>query len=369
MFTKTLKILNLLKSETFNVLEFDKLLRELSKSNIIASDVNPPGRPLAAKSSEVKPAPLSQLLTGETQKESKSAKANQQSVVQTKEEVPVPPKVEIPKMRPDIPKYDLPEKADQGNGKSMKYKSEAMIAGIVLQSVIVLLAGVVLFTGILKPLGNDMAVNVFALLVIGGAASYFVWKKILSSSNMVECDASGNAAGNKINMGKMEIRPARERIDVQSPVNKPKDNAKAAIESPHEDAGRKIIEDKREDFVKVEMPKIQNYEDTVMIEVSVVRSPYLEGRSNGTVEEIIINKMSFVIGRLPDQVDYVSRNNAVGKVHAEIITRDGRYYLKDLNSRNGSFINGERIDSGKEYEINNNDRISFANSDYRFIVP
>lgn len=94
---------------------------------------------------------------------------------------------------------------------------------------------------------------------------------------------------------------------------------------------------------------------------------YLINCHDNQNERIILNKASFIIGRLKNQVDYVSRNNAVGKVHAEIINRDDEHYLKDLNSRNGTYINGERIVSNVEYVIKNNDRIAFANSEYKYM--
>jgi hypothetical protein len=84
-------------------------------------------------------------------------------------------------------------------------------------------------------------------------------------------------------------------------------------------------------------------------------------------EKIFIDKPSFVIGRIGSQSDYISSNRAVGKLHAEIINRAGVYCIKDLNSRNGTYINGERIVSNVEHSIQNNDRIAFANSEYRFL--
>jgi len=68
-------------------------------------------------------------------------------------------------------------------------------------------------------------------------------------------------------------------------------------------------------------------------------------------------------------VDYVIRNSAVGKVHAQIITRESSYFIKDLNSKNGTCINGVKIDSNEEYRIENNDRITLANNEYIFITP
>ncbi|MGB7605735.1 MAG: DUF6382 domain-containing protein [Lutisporaceae bacterium] len=94
---------------------------------------------------------------------------------------------------------------------------------------------------------------------------------------------------------------------------------------------------------------------------------YLLGCQENSHERIGINKSSFIIGRMKNQVDYVSQNNAVGKVHAEIIIKEGIHYIRDLNSRNGTYVNGERIASNVQHVIKNNDRIAFANSEYMFI--
>ena len=41
-------------------------------------------------------------------------------------------------------------------------------------------------------------------------------------------------------------------------------------------------------------------------------------------------------------------------------------YLTDLNSTNGTYINGDRIDVGKEYPLEEGDMVAFAGS--RFFV-
>jgi hypothetical protein len=93
----------------------------------------------------------------------------------------------------------------------------------------------------------------------------------------------------------------------------------------------------------------------------------LVGFSDNVQDKIIIDKPNFVIGRIRSRADYISSNSAVGKLHAEITNRDGVYYIKDLNSRNGTYINGERIVSNVEHSMRNNDRIAFANSEYKFL--
>jgi len=97
--------------------------------------------------------------------------------------------------------------------------------------------------------------------------------------------------------------------------------------------------------------------------------PYLLGGKDSMPKIIPIVKPDFVVGRLQSQVDHVIHNKAVGKVHARIISREGSYYVMDFNSRNGTFINGVRIDCSTEVEIRNNDRLAFANSEYVFVAP
>lgn len=49
-----------------------------------------------------------------------------------------------------------------------------------------------------------------------------------------------------------------------------------------------------------------------------------------------------LIGRLPD-CQIVIEHKFVSKLHAKIEFRDTDYFLTDLDSKNGTFINGERI--------------------------
>ena len=73
-----------------------------------------------------------------------------------------------------------------------------------------------------------------------------------------------------------------------------------------------------------------------------------------------------MIGRLGSMADHVMQGSTVGKLHAEITVNKGLYYIKDLNSKNGTFVNDVRIPGNKEYEIKENDRIRFSNFEYVF---
>jgi len=84
-------------------------------------------------------------------------------------------------------------------------------------------------------------------------------------------------------------------------------------------------------------------------------------------EDIYIDKDDYIIGRLSGYVDHVLMNNAVGKLHAQMICRNGACYVRDLNSVNGTFVNNKRIDSNKDVELKNNDKLQLANSEFVFI--
>ncbi|MCJ7594786.1 MAG: FHA domain-containing protein [Desulfobacterales bacterium] len=56
------------------------------------------------------------------------------------------------------------------------------------------------------------------------------------------------------------------------------------------------------------------------------------------------------IGRAPD-VDIRLRDKSISRNHAEIIRRGNKYLVKDLKSKNGTFIDGMRITAETPYEI------------------
>ena len=49
-----------------------------------------------------------------------------------------------------------------------------------------------------------------------------------------------------------------------------------------------------------------------------------------------------VLGRNPD-CDIVLEVGAVSRQHARILNVEGEYYVEDLNSRNGTFVNEQRV--------------------------
>lgn len=86
-----------------------------------------------------------------------------------------------------------------------------------------------------------------------------------------------------------------------------------------------------------------------------------------TGEKIELGKPSFVLGKNPEKSDYaVADNTNISRVHAVITTRNGRYYVMNQNSTNGTFINGRIIKAGQETEILPGDCLMLANEEFIF---
>ena len=86
-----------------------------------------------------------------------------------------------------------------------------------------------------------------------------------------------------------------------------------------------------------------------------------------TGEKIELGKPSFVLGKNPEKSDYaVADNTNISRVHAVITMRNGRYYVMDQNSTNGTFINGRIIKAGQETEILPGDCLMLANEEFLF---
>ena len=79
--------------------------------------------------------------------------------------------------------------------------------------------------------------------------------------------------------------------------------------------------------------------------------------------EMVINKDKFIIGKKVDSVDgAIQFNNAISRIHCKIICIENKYYIIDLGSANGTFVNGNRVNNNQQIMIQIGDKIRLANS-------
>ena len=95
--------------------------------------------------------------------------------------------------------------------------------------------------------------------------------------------------------------------------------------------------------------------------------PYLIRSKNQ--EKISVDKEVFRIGKEREYCDYfVSDNNAVSRNHADIIARNGRFFIKDLNSTNRTYVDGRPIPAQQETEIVSGTKLRLGNEDFVFYI-
>lgn len=93
--------------------------------------------------------------------------------------------------------------------------------------------------------------------------------------------------------------------------------------------------------------------------------PHLIRAKNNEI--INLNKPVFRIGKEKSYVDYfIGDNSAISRSHANIISRDGEYFVVDTNSTNHTYVNGQMIQSNVETKIAHGTKIKLANEDFEF---
>ncbi|WP_248925606.1 DUF6382 domain-containing protein [Paenibacillus hamazuiensis] len=96
------------------------------------------------------------------------------------------------------------------------------------------------------------------------------------------------------------------------------------------------------------------------------QGPFLEKIGDGQTERIPIAEPSFVIGRGGNGVHYIEDAPGVSRAHVEFMQTDGHYMVKDLGSKNGSFLNGEQMVPYKVYSLKEGDTVKIIAAEFIF---
>ena len=101
--------------------------------------------------------------------------------------------------------------------------------------------------------------------------------------------------------------------------------------------------------------------------LSKIREPGLFLRSeNASCPDLRVTKDSFLIGKKKDAVDGWLKVRGISRIHSRISREEDCYYLTDLNSTNGTYLNGGRLEVNEKARLRPGDTVGFA--DVRYIV-
>ena len=75
------------------------------------------------------------------------------------------------------------------------------------------------------------------------------------------------------------------------------------------------------------------------------------------------------MGKSSNGVNYVVMdNNAVSRVHCTIFKKNGAYYVRDENSTNSTYVNGERLIPGEPHLLLNNCKLHLADEEFTYLL-
>lgn len=80
----------------------------------------------------------------------------------------------------------------------------------------------------------------------------------------------------------------------------------------------------------------------------------------------IKSSVPVIIGRGTDVTVQIPYDSFCSRNHAQIFYKDKKYYLEDLKSTNGTYLNDVKLEVLTE--LKNNDKIKFGNTEAVFLV-
>lgn len=108
------------------------------------------------------------------------------------------------------------------------------------------------------------------------------------------------------------------------------------------------------------LPKGKQIPNQNVVQPLVLQSTNLESRIKFNIESF-----PYTIGRQYGSVDGVIENQkTVGRVHCKVSQISGKYYIEDMNSMNGTFVNNKRLTQGEKAMINKGDMVRVSKIEF-----
>ena len=113
----------------------------------------------------------------------------------------------------------------------------------------------------------------------------------------------------------------------------------------------------------------KEYTHTVLLsEASENKADYILKSSDKTVEDIKISYFPFIIGKQERICDYIIKSEMVSRLHLRIDKDRGeKFSIRDLNSLNGTKLEGRLLDNEEVAELSLGSEVEIANLRYVFV--
>ena len=263
-------------------------------------------------------------------------------------------------------------KRDKKKDKTKKTKTDKIwksVAGFTGALLILLGITIGMAGGYLPRMNTEVFLGVVLLLMVVGMSGHILYKKFFEKKQ------KDVGAEEKIQSTDIRYDGQKETVQQAYEVNEMKKGMQKVI------AGRTDVTEKRsqgnmkseKQTETIEKRKktedvSEGFGETVVLSSGVVKGPAtLVSREPGELATIYLEQELTVIGKMETAADAVIDLPTVSRIHAKIRKRDGEYYLTDLNSRNGTSVNGQMLKTGEDYLLKDEDEVDFSQARYIFL--
>ena len=108
----------------------------------------------------------------------------------------------------------------------------------------------------------------------------------------------------------------------------------------------------------------EDYGNTVFFDSSKIGECKLYAVDRKNKKHIELTRFPYTVGKMAGCVDYVLADNSISRIHARFDRQGDRILLTDMNSTNGTYKNGLRMQPQETVEIEPGDEVRFGNLNY-----
>lgn len=108
-------------------------------------------------------------------------------------------------------------------------------------------------------------------------------------------------------------------------------------------------------------------ETTVLSVEKMYKVAQIRGMDGNEKRTFVIDENPFIIGKLSGKADGILTDSRVSRVHAAVREDSGKYYISDLNSTNGTYVNGKRLNGTETVQLHHMDQIRMASVEMVFL--
>ena len=83
----------------------------------------------------------------------------------------------------------------------------------------------------------------------------------------------------------------------------------------------------------------------------------LQWKERGRQKQVSLEEFPCKVGKIKEEVSVVINDVSVSRVHCQFVKKENKIAIMDLNSTNGTFLNGMPLENGEIIEIEKNDEI------------